>query len=145
MALPWMPRFEYDTGPTTLDFSIPARPYMPVDSTIGGTDRSAAGIPAAYEIRRDHNIVVSLRFYESEWPSVQAMLEFGQAHPNTMTFYPDQTVTGTSFTVYLEVPKMGERIAPRRMPDFTEVYELDIELSQVNSGSSTPDIQWFAT
>lgn len=75
--LPWKPKVVY--GPTTLAFAQPQEPPTPASSAVGGSETSAAGVVAAFVVRRDQFLDMRLRFAEWEWPSVLTWLEYGQA------------------------------------------------------------------
>lgn len=129
----WIPRFEYDTGPTILTLTRPQRPWVAEDVTIGGSRTAASGYPAAYVVRREEILRVRLRIDHSEWASLKAMVEFGQAHPNTVTFYPDKDDLYTSFECYLETPKAGEAFEQDRQR-FPNALEVTLRLRLVSGG-----------
>ena len=106
--------------------SIPQRPYDMSTRGVGGSDVSAAGVPAAFEIRRDNLLRLTLRFPEHEWDDVERAVRHLQK-AGSATFYPDQDDTSVAYTVYGESPAMGTEIRPRRS-DFPRVLELDVTL-----------------
>lgn len=137
--LPFQPRFDY--GASTLSLTLPSRIWRFSDMSIGGGALSAVRTGASYVVVRDQLLNVTLRFYESEWASVLAMLQYGQAWPNTMTFYPDKLDTGTSYVVQLRHPMMGEPIDYEEDSEYPEVKEREIQLHKV-SGVPWTDT-WF--
>lgn len=126
MSLPWTPDIEWDTY--LLRLSLPCRPWTPVSRGVGGSETSAAGIPAAYEVRRDRLLRVTLRFFEWEWQQVEAWLEWAQRTARTSRVRLDRDRPETEYTVYIEAPAMGAEIAPRRSAEFEAAMEIDVEL-----------------
>ena len=122
----WRPQIEWDGH--LLRLSLPCRPWVPVSRGIGGSEKSAAGVVAAYEVRRERLLRVTLRFYEWEQQQVEAWLEWAQATGQTFTVLLDQDDPSTAVTCYLEAPAMGDEIAPVRSAEFPEAMELTVEL-----------------
>lgn len=121
--MPLRPRWVYDDG-TAVDFvmSLPQRPFTPFSRGLGGSDSSGAGVPAAFEIRRDQLLAMTLRFPEWEWPDVERLLRHLQ-RAGIGTLYLD--VDGAaSHTIYGESPSLEEEIRPRRSDAGT--LEIDI-------------------
>jgi hypothetical protein len=127
--LPWTPGFGYLAA--ELRLSLPMRPWRHVSPTVGGRRVSATGIPAAYMVRRDAVLEVTIRCYEHEWPAVLAMIAYGQA-AGVLTFTPDLAVPGVSREVYLDAPEMGEDVAPERDPDYLDVLTITLRLRAVD-------------
>ena len=122
---PLRPRWVYNDGaPVDYPMSISQRPYDMSSRGFGGSDVSAAGVPAAFEIRRDNLLRLTLRFPEHEWDDVERVVRHLQL-AGSATFYPDQDDTSIAYTVYGESPAMGSEIRPRRS-DFPRVLELDV-------------------
>lgn len=124
--LPWTPDITYDAY--YLRLSLPCRPWVTASRGIGGVEVSAAGVPAAYEVRRDQIARVSLRFREWEWPQVQAWIEWAQRTAQPFRFRFDWDHSETEYLAYLDAPRMGEDVAPRRSTEFPEAMEIDVEL-----------------
>ena len=122
-------RFVY--GETDWETSLPVRAWDRSTPTVGGSRTSAAGVPASYIVRRDHVLRVTLRFYETEWENVHAMIAWGQL-AETLLWYPDANVAGTSFEVYLDSPLAGEDIAPSRSSDYPRTMEVTVSLRTVD-------------
>ena len=128
-GLPWMPEIVWgDHGEQLLRPALPCRPWVTVSRGIGGSETSAAGIPAAYEVRRDRLARVTLRFFEWEWQQAEAWIEWAQRTARTFAFRFDRDHSETEYTVYLESPAMGAEIAPRRSAEFEAAMEIDVEL-----------------
>lgn len=133
MSIPLRPRFVYNDGSAVdFTFTLAQRPWDYSSRALGGSDTSAAGVPAAFQIRRDYMLHLSFRFYESEWSSVERLVRHLQ-NGGSATFYPDADVPGTSHTVYGELPAMGEEIRPRRSSDYPKVLELEITVRRTTS------------
>jgi hypothetical protein len=118
-------RFEYG-GTGAFECLISARPWNPIDDSVGGSRTSATGVPASYTVRRDALVEVNLRFWESEWADFLNLLIYGQTGAS-FTWFPDADELA-SYTVYLETPKTGERFSPTRSGEFPRVFEASILL-----------------
>lgn len=130
--LPLRSRFVYDDN--DWETSLPVMPWDRVTSTVGGHRKSASGVPAAYVVRRDHVLRLTLRFRESEWEEIHRMIRWGQGG-ETITWYPDALVPGESFNVYLESPLAGEDISPSRSSSYPRVLELAIGLRRADGSA----------
>jgi len=132
---PWRPRFVFGVAGDLTDWStiLPARPWERVTPTIGGSRTAAGGTPAAYVVRRDYNIRLPLRLYETELQNLSALFEWAQG-AESFLWYPDATVTTaeSAYTVYLESPLAGESWTDARMAGFQEVAEVSIVLRRVD-------------
>lgn len=138
MTLPKRPRFVFNDG-TAADFTLskPQRPWRPGSRGVGGSDVSGAGAPEAFEVRRDERLRLRLRFTESEWANVRRMIVHGQ-NAGTITFYPDADVGGTSHTVYLDEPALGEEFSPE--PTETHgLYEISVVLRRTTEVTFTDE------
>jgi len=124
--LPWTPDITYDVY--YLRLSLPCRPWVTASRGIGGVEVSAAGVPAAYEVRRDQLVRVTLRFHEWEWEQVAHWIEWAQRTAQPFRFRFDRDHSETEYTVYLESPAMGDDVVPRRSTEFPEAMEIDVEL-----------------
>lgn len=131
MALQLRPRWVYDDGePVTLELRLPQRPWLPGTGTVGGSDVSAAGVPSAFLIRRDHTWSLTLRFFESEWPSIERLVAHLQGG-SSATWYPDAGQDETR-TVYGVTPAMGDPVTPRRGDD-PGTLELDLVIRRTTT------------
>lgn len=126
------PRWVYNDG-SAVDYTmaLEQRPWDFESLGVGGSDETATGIPASYEIRRDYSLHLTLRFRESEWPNVERLVRHLQ-RSGSATMYPDESVGGTSHAVYGKSPKMREPIRPRRS-DEQSTLELDISVRRTTS------------
>lgn len=131
MTLPWIPRISY--GGVAFDLALPQRPWVPVSRGVGGYEESAAGIPSAWEYRRDAMRRMTIRFMEAEWGEVLAWLIHAQ-RGGQFGIAPDYR--GDSYTCYLVAPRMGEDIEPQP-GDFPGVWEIDLTIRTV-SGATIP-------
>lgn len=107
----WTPRFEYAAA--ELELLLPVGLWRHLVPSVGGDIESDAGYPASYVVRRTNQLSIPLRFYESEWPAVRALLEYGQSGA-ALAWFPDRLEL-ESFQVYLDGPTVGEPIEP--LPD----------------------------
>lgn len=125
------PRWVYTDSVGAVDFtmSLPQRIWDFGKRQFGGSDIAASGVPAAYAIRQDNLLFITLRFPLSEWDDVERLVRYGQG-AGTLTFYPDQS-SGTNHSTYLDQPAMGELIRPRRDPMDQRTFELELTLRRV--------------
>jgi hypothetical protein len=132
MSLPFRSRFTYTGGDMTV--SLPARPWIPIDESIGGVRIAASGVPATYLVRRDVKLTLTLRFDESEWADILALVTAGQSGEG-LVWYPDAD-SGTSFDVYLHTPAPGEVCTPTRDGGFPQMLEVTLTLRSVDNTDS---------
>lgn len=111
-------------GASVFETTLPPRAWTPSDNSIGGSRIAASGTPAAYLVRRDAQLEITLRFYESEWAAVDNLIAWGQS-AQPITWAPEASDPGTTVDVYLDSPGPGERFSPTRS-DFPRVFELTI-------------------
>ena len=130
----------FDFGTSTLEATISARAWIPIDLTVGGSRTAASGVPASYIVRRDAMLELGLRFWESEWASVLNLVAWGQTR-QAITWFPDALDLLTSFEVYLEAPLAGERWAPQRDSNFPRTFEVSLTLRGV--GAAVPWLAYF--
>lgn len=129
LGLPREPRFEYGPDPTVVTLAYPQRPWSFRPRTTGNTETTGSGYRVGYRVRHDKLLVVRLRFPMSQWSAVEAMIEYGQLHPNTLTYYPDKDDLATAFVCYLEAPQLGEEWEPPRedSPDVFGDFEIILD------------------
>ena len=134
------PKWVYnDGGAVTYTMALPQRPWDYGKRQVGGSDVSAAGVPAAFAIRQENLLYVTIRFPVSEWASVERLVRHGQGG-GTITFYPDQA-GGTNHTVYIDEPAMGQVIRPRRSANDQRTFELDLTLRRTTDALFTDDYE----
>ncbi len=134
------PKWVYnDGGAVTYTMALPQRPWDYGKRQVGGSDVSGAGVPAAFTIRQENLFYVTIRFPLSEWASVERLVRHGQGG-GTVAFYPDQA-EGTNHTVYIDEPRMGEIIRPRRDPQDQRTFELDLTLRRTTDTLFTDDYE----
>ena len=130
-------RSQFDFGGTTLVLDLPTQPWVPGDLTIGGIRVSGAGVPATYIVRRDATVALVVRIHEVEWPTLLALIAYGQA-ALPFLWYPDADDPTVGFNVYLDAPAPGEKWAPTRVADFPKVMEAALTLRGVVLAPWTP-------
>lgn len=121
------PIIDYDTS-STLSLTLEARPWEVSTRTIGADDIAASGIPEAFVVRTDRMRRLTLRFLESEWPSVEAWLDWARGSGQSFAFTFDPTDEYSEALVYLEAPRISEDVAPRRNGEYRWMLELDVTL-----------------
>ena len=135
------PRWVYNDG-SSVDYtmSLPQRAWNFGKRQVGGSDVSAAGVPAAFVIRQENLLFITIRFPVGEWADVERLVRHGQGG-GTFTFRPDQAEAGTTHTVYLDEPPMGALIRPQRDAQDQRTFELDITLRQTTDVLFTNDYE----
>lgn len=133
MAYKWVPRFSYNAG-TILTLTYPQRFWEPEEGIgMGDEDVSASGVPESYWVRYDQACGVTIRFLDSERVAVMTMLEWMVKNKGTAWFYRfDAANAGTEYSVYLETPRVGDRIKPRRDTRAPWLWELDLLIRSSN-------------
>lgn len=141
---PWRPRFVFGTGGDVVDWAgrWPMRPWDRRTATVGGSRTAAGGMPAAYVVRRDRNLMLTLRVDESEIDTLEDLVQWGQGAENFL-FYPDANDDTTSVLVYLEDPQAGTDLQGVRSTEYPRVIEHTIQLRPVNPTRWT--MQYFPT
>lgn len=137
----WTPSFQWFDGVVIdLAFALPVAIWRHQDRTIGGEIESDAAYPAAYTVRDDYLLALPLRFFESEWPLVRALIEFGQT-AGVIRWYPSIEDDATYFDVYLDAPALGTDISP--IPDaiYPRALVLQIVIRRVD-GAAFP-LEYF--
>jgi hypothetical protein len=121
MALSRRVRFTYDTASEFIT-ALPVRAWLPMDKSVGGARISAAGVPAAYVVRRDSLLSVTFRIEEADWAAFLAFVIFGQTAA-VLQFFPDAADFGSSVPVYLHSPAAGEDLTPTRDGSYPMMLE----------------------
>lgn len=139
----WTPRFVFNDGEAhDVTLLLPVGLWRHTVPTVGGDIESDAGHPASYVVSRTYALTMALRFYESEWPAVRALLEFGQLG-GPVTWYPDADEPASVFDVYLDGPEVGTEIAPEPDETYPRALSLTIVLSQVD-GTPFDALEYFS-
>jgi hypothetical protein len=132
MALPFIPKITYGSGPTVLTLTRPQKLWTPGAKSIGGKNVSESGIPEAFVIRRDQLVKTTIRFDESEWIAIDTWLAFAQT-AQAFTYQFDKDVIGTAYTVYLEEPSAGDGDVTPDRDVYPKVMTLQITLRSTTS------------
>ena len=133
---PWRPRFIWGTAGSEVNWRLrlPMLPWAVEAPTIGGSRTAAGGIPAAYVVRRDDNLVLTLRLYETEVRLARALVAWGQSS-EPFSFYPDRENTAVLYTVYLEAPLAGDAFQPVRVGGFPKLFEVSLTVRRTSFGN----------
>jgi hypothetical protein len=133
MALPWMSRFVYGVGGDAVDWTttLPVRPWRRITATAGGSRTAAGGVPASHVVRRDYNLALTLRLYETEMSDLAGLITWGQSSEYFL-WYPDAAVE-ESYPVYLEHPVAGEDLEEERSAEFPSVIEATLVLRRITA------------
>jgi len=134
-ALDWVPRFIYGTGGDEVDWtlSLPTEPWTRQTRTTGGSRISGGGVPAAYVVRRDYDLVVPLRLFEREMADLDGLVTWGQT-AESFLFIPDASSPSDRYTVYLDDPVAGEDWEPARDPDYLDALLFPLTLRRTTGG-----------
>lgn len=130
-------RFDYLNAagdPASLTLALGPREWTPAYATVGGRAVAGSGVAASYVVRTDRLLDLPVRIEESEWPAFRTFLRLAQEH-QLLTWYPDATELGTSFSVYLHAPALGAEWIPTRRPEYMRVLEGTLTLR--DAGSAT--------
>lgn len=137
----WVPTFQYtDEDPVDVAFMLPIGLWRHTLKQTGGDIESDAAFPAAYIVRRDYQLSIPLRFYEGEWSTVRAMIEFGQLG-GIIKWFPDLD-SEESFEVYLDDPSLGDDIVPQVDDSYPRALTIALVIRRVDG---LPwDLEYFA-
>jgi hypothetical protein len=127
MGLPFRSRFTYDTDSELL-MVLPITPWNKSVRAVGGDIESDAGVRASFVVRRDELLTFTLRFFEDQWPEVQAFIDFAQTGAN-FAWYPDQDDASAQI-VTLEAPILGDPYAAVADGSYPRVLNLTITLTR---------------
>lgn len=125
MGLPFRSRFSFNVDQELL-LSLPITPWNFAVSKIGGDIESDAGVRAAFVVCNNEQLVFALRFYEHEWSTIQAFIDFAQSGAQ-IVWYPDQDVDN-GIVCYLDAPAVGSSYEATSDGDYPRVQLLQITL-----------------
>ncbi len=123
-----VPTFQYPD--VDLALMLPVALWTHRLKATGGDIESDAAFPASYVVRRDYQLAIPLRFYESEWPEVRALLEYGQTG-GVVTWFPDLE-SEDSFDVYIDSPSIADDIVPSVDAGYPRALDLTIVVRRVD-------------
>lgn len=137
MPIPNTPEFVYGAVPVTLSLQVPVRPWSHgVRARGADAEESAAGVPSVYVHRWEYPTRFVIRFPESQWPDVRAMLQHGM-EGGTITYHPQGVAGGTSFVCYLVSPTVQEEVEPGPDAELRGWLELPIRLRRTTAAAIT--------
>lgn len=124
----WRPLITYDVGPTVLAFSLSQRLWEPEEGVgYGDEDESGAGIIVGYVARYDYAMRVVLRFTDNERTAVMTFIEWILKNKGEAVFFRfDVDDVDSEFSVFVEQPRVGDRVRPTRDNDSPWVWELPL-------------------
>ena len=140
----WKSKFLYGVVGSQVQWQtlLPVRPWDREMGGVGGARRSATGVLAAYTVRDDHLLYISVRFFEHEWAAFQQLLSWGRSG-EPFYWYPDPVAApGVFFIVDLESPKAGEKYKPTRSTQYARAHELTIVIRRIDN--QVWDLEWIA-
>lgn len=121
----FVPRIVYNG--ITINLTVPQEPWTPAALVVGGSDKSAAGVPESFVVRTEELCEVKLRFTEAELPSVMAWLKWAQKNSGSFTYRFDKNDIATEYTCYLESPAINAEIKPSRA-EFKRHFGITLKL-----------------
>jgi hypothetical protein len=133
------PRPVFTFGATIFSPALACPMWTPRDEAVGSTRWTAAGTPGPDLSVRFSLVSVPLRIWESEWPALRALIEWGQS-AESFSWQPDETQIEV-FEVYLEEPAAGAAWQASRLASFSRVMELTITLR--GAGVGVPWLPYF--
>jgi hypothetical protein len=130
----FQPLVSYNGG-ILVAFSLPMKLWQYEEGPgMGGEDTTASGLPSSYVVRWDQAVKWTIRFTDAERTIVMEWLRWAMMNKNVaFDVYFDQAVLLSKYTVYLESPKVSERIRPTREEATPWVWTLDVMFRSVNS------------
>lgn len=141
IPLPWRSIFIYgSSGTAQLECSLPVGVWSPTVSTEGVQRLTATGVAGRNRTGRRDILMVPIRFYEIEWPYVEALIIWGQTKA-PFEWQPDAD-DAQVFDVILDSPQVGRGYAPTRDGAFPRM--LTILLGLRRADGSSWDLQYFA-
>jgi|GEM_PF-6408579 len=120
----WTPRIVSSAG--TWDLTIPMRPWVRTMPSEGGSEKSTSGARETWLVRRDRQVRLRLRVWESEMTALENFVIAAQTG-ETWTIQPGGP-TGAALSMILESPMPGEEFVPER-GEMTGTYEVEIVAS----------------
>lgn len=124
LYLPDCPRFVFGVS-GDLSLSLPSMPRDYTLATVGGDIEADSGVRAAFIVRRDELWTFTVRFFESEWPALQAFIVFAQTGA-LFTYYPDALDPSVSYSMRLLEPAIGKTYAAAPDPNYPVVQLLSL-------------------
>lgn len=108
-------RVVYASPAVTLDFQLPLpETDIPVPDDVGGSTEINGQIESFVVLTKEV-IGVEIPFYESEWPSVRAWLQWSRTHPNTaFEFWFSRDDVATKYSCFLYSPRIPDPLSPGR-------------------------------
>lgn len=131
MGLPFVPAFHVGESD---EFALtkPMFPWEHRRAGIGGSAVAASGVPAAYVIRRDRIVDLTLRVMEGELDALSSILEGIRDSGDPFVFAFDRDDEATEFTVYLVSPAWPDEIESERDDQYRELFTVPISIRRAD-------------
>lgn len=138
--LQWQSRFTF--GPAD-DLEV-WEPLLPVGlwqhsvPTVGVTRKTGTGVPGVTFGQRQQLLVVPVLFYESEWPQMRRLIEWGQTKAPFL-WLPDLALPLLipEATVILSAPRVADAITPEPHGEYPRVSSVRLTLRQLAAGEDS--------
>lgn len=137
----WTPTFIF--GPAgdeeTLQLRLPVGLWIHGGPSKGIARKTSTGVPGITFTNRKRTLTVPVRFYESEWPAIRRLVEWGQTKapftwiPESNIYAQDQIV---STVVTLDSPRVGDVLSPEPDSGYPRVLILDLTFRQLVTAES---------
>jgi hypothetical protein len=134
LGLPLRPVITYGASSTVIALSMPQKWWGFKSRLIGGSRKSASGIPEAYKIREENLAPLVLRVHECELLQVRDWIMEVMGNPSVpFSFQFDVLDPYTTFQCYLEAPTFEDGFEPTRMtsPNFPQYWEFALTIRAV--------------
>lgn len=140
MPLPLCPYFAFGVDSDALDeltLSLPQKfPQTEEGPGMGDEDTTASGLTVGYYVGWQYAVVIVLRFTDDEYEDVMAAVRWAMQNKSIpFLFRFDADLPETEHSVYLEAPKLLDRIKPTRDQRTPEVWELTLTLRSATNES----------
>lgn len=137
--LRWSSRFTF--GPAeALEVFEPALPvglWQNSVPTIGTARKTGTGLPGVTFGQRQQLLIVPVRYYETEWPAVRRLIEWGQTKAPFL-WLPDRgALEIPEVEVILSAPRVADAISPEPDGRYPRVSVLRLTLRQLVAGEES--------
>lgn len=138
MTLPLRPYFAFGLESDAMEeltLTLPQKFPIPEEGpAMGDEDKSAAGLPVGYYVGWEYAVVVGFRFLDTEYADVMDCLRFLMQNKHlAFLFRFDADDPATEYSVYLESPKLPDRLKPTHPdPRNAELWEITLTLRSSN-------------
>lgn len=131
-----VPKFVY--GGAELVMTLPSSLVNIGLSRLGGDIDADSGMRATYVIRDDDSRVFALRFWEDEYPAVQALLDAG-IDGTIIEYFPDSESL-VSYFIIIDSPSAGTTYYPTPDPQYARVFTIPISFTALSPSAFDDEV-----